>query len=305
MLSIPGNHGRDCDGVTRRELLRIGGSAMLGLMLPEFLALEARADKSTSSKGKGGFGQAKSVILLYLQGGPSHIDIWDPKPDAPANVRGEFKPIPTKIPGVQVSETMPLLAQQLDKATLIRSVSYTPNGLFNHTAAMYQMLTGEQADKVSPSGQLEPPSPADFPNMGSQITRLHPPDVPMLPFVMMPRPLQESNVIGKAGTGGFLGKAFDPYYAFPPGNDTDQTKMDHLNLDEFTLRAEISKVRMQRRANLRKVLDDGMPDLEAAVKPYALDDYYGKAFDLILSGKAREAFDLSKETPKMRDRYGH
>src|SRR5215831_653584 len=193
MLSIPGNQVRDCDGVTRRELIRIGGAGMLGLYLPEFLQLEARADSApgrAAAKAKGGFGGAKNVILLYLQGGPSHIDIWDPKPDAPDKVRGEFKPIKTIIPGVWLSETMPLLAQQLDKATLIRSVSYTPNGLFNHTAAMYQMLTGEQADRVSPSGQLEPPSPADYPNVGCQVAKFLPPDVPMLPFVMLPRPLQ-------------------------------------------------------------------------------------------------------------------
>ena len=102
--------------------------------------------------------------MVFLQGGPSHIDIWDPKPDAPANIRGEFKPIKTKIPGTYISEHMPMMAQHLDKATLIRSMSYTPNGLFNHTAAIYQMLTGYPPDKVSPSGQLEPPSPADFPD---------------------------------------------------------------------------------------------------------------------------------------------
>ena len=226
MLSIPGNSGRDCDGVTRRELMRVGGAGLLGLGLPEFLALKAQADgrPKDSQKGPAGFNSAKSVILIFLQGGPSHIDIWDPKPDAPSNVRGDFKPIKTKI-DTQVSEVMPLLALQLDKATLIRSVSYTPNGLFNHTAAIYQMMTGEQADKVSPSGQLEPPAPSDYPHMGSQIAKIRPPEVPMLPFVMLPRHLQESNVIGKGGTAGFLGKAFDPYYAFPSGGDTDQTSM--------------------------------------------------------------------------------
>src|SRR5579871_6459097 len=105
MFSIPGNHGLDCDGITRRELLRIGGASMLGLSLGSFLELEAHA--SGNAKGKGGFGNAKSVILLYLQGGPSHIDIWDPKPDAPANVRGEFKAIKTNVPGIWLSEVMP------------------------------------------------------------------------------------------------------------------------------------------------------------------------------------------------------
>jgi uncharacterized protein (DUF1501 family) len=302
MLSIPGQQGRLCDSLTRRELLRVGGAAMLGISLPQILELEARADGKPN--GKSGFGKAKQVILIYLQGGPSHIDIWDPKPDAPENVRGEFKPIKTNVPGIWLSEVMPLLAQQMDKATLIRSVSYTPNGLFNHTAAMYQMLTGDQADRVSPSGQLEPPHPNDTPNIGSQIARLRPPDVPMLPFVMLPRPLQESNIVGKAGTAGFLGKAYDPYYLYPPGDDADQTKMDKIKLDDLTLRAEVSKTRLERRAELRKMIDGGMPELEKAISNYALDSYYEKALGLILSGRARKAFDLNEEPAKVRDRYG-
>jgi len=306
MLSIPGNSARDCDGVTRREFMRIGGASMLaGMALPELLALEANASPLRGQDaGAPGFGKAKNVIMIFLQGGPSHIDIWDPKPDAPDNVRGLFKPIKTKIPGVQVSETMPLLAEQLDKATLIRSVSYTPNGLFNHTAAIYQMLTGEQADKVSPSGQLEQPAPNDFPNFGSHVAKLHPPKVPMLPFVMLPRPLQESNVIGKGGTAGFLGKAYDPYYAYPTGDDTDQSKMERLKIDDLAMRGEMSEARLQRRASLHKTLDEGIRDFEAAVKPYALDQYYAKAFDLVVSGKARNAFDLNREPAKVRDRYG-
>src|SRR5205085_10369323 len=211
MLSIPGNKVTDCDGVTRREFMRIGGASMLaGMALPELLALEARADVKQGG-GAAGFGSAKNVIMIFLQGGPSHIDIWDPKPDAPDNIRGEFKPIKTKIPGTWIAEHMPMMAEHLDKATLIRSMSYTPNGLFNHTAAIYQMLTGYPPDKVSPSGQLEPPSPADFPTAGSQISKLKPLSEPILPFVELPRPLQESGIIGKGGSAGFLGKAYDPY----------------------------------------------------------------------------------------------
>src|SRR5436309_113967 len=261
MLSIPGKPGCTCDGWSRREFMRVGGAGLFGVALGDILRLQALGSEpaSDAAKTKAGWGKAKSVILIFLQGGPSHIDIWDPKPEAPANVRGEFKAIPTNVSGIQLSETLPLLAKQMDKATLIRSVSYTPAGLFNHTAAMYQMLTGETPDRVSPSGQLEPPSPADFPNAGCHIARFHPPDVPMLPMVMLPRPLQESDVIGKAGTAGFLGKAYDPYYLYPAGDDTDQTKMDKIKLDDFTLRAEVSKARLERRANLRKLIDDGMP----------------------------------------------
>src|SRR5579864_5295618 len=264
MLNIPGHRAYTCEGPTRRELMRIGSIGMMGLSLPHFFLWKDQARAASIAQkyaGARGWESAKSVIMIFLQGGPSHIDIWDPKPDAPANVRGEFKPIKTNVPGIWLSEVMPLLAQQMDKATLIRSVSYTPNGLFNHTAAMYQMLTGEQADKVSPSGQLEPPSPADYPNMGSHIAKFLPPDVPMLPFVMLPRPLQESNVIGKAGNAGFLGKAYDPYYLYPPGADTDMNAMDKIKLDDLTLRAEVSKQRLERRAGLRKLIDDGMPEL--------------------------------------------
>src|SRR5207249_10997724 len=128
-----------------------GGAGLLGLNLPEFLSWKAAAAPAKAETNKA-FGAAKSVIMLFLQGGPSHIDIWDPKPDAPSNIRGEFKAIKTKVAGIQVSETMPMLADQMDKVTLIRSMSYTPVGLFNHTAAIYQMMTGYPPDKVSPSG---------------------------------------------------------------------------------------------------------------------------------------------------------
>jgi hypothetical protein len=131
---------------------------LLGLSLGNLLAAEARAQESPGGRKRTGFGTAKNFIFVFLQGGPSHLDIWDPKPDAPDNIRGEFAPIKTKIPGVFVSEVMPNLAQVMDKTTLIRSVSYTPAGLFNHTAAIYQMMTGYTPDKVSPSGQLEPPN---------------------------------------------------------------------------------------------------------------------------------------------------
>ncbi len=167
MLSIPGQSGATCDGISRRELLRVGGAGLLGVSLSQLLASEGRA-QATGAK-RDGFGSAKNFIFIFLQGGPSHLDIWDPKPDAPDNIRGDFKVLKTKLPGVGVSEVMPNLARVLDKTTLIRSVSYTPAGLFNHTAAIYQMMTGYTPDKVSPSGQLEPPNRSDYPHMGCQV----------------------------------------------------------------------------------------------------------------------------------------
>ena len=223
----------------------------------------------------------------------------------PDNVKSVFKPIPTKMPGMQFTELLPKLAQVIDKFTLIRSMSYTPIGLFNHTAAIYQMHTGYTADKVSPSGQLEPPTPKDFPNFGSNIIRLKPPTVPMLPFVMMPRPLQESNVVGKGGTAGFLGRAYDPYYLYPPGDDMDMNKMDRIKVDDLKLRPEVTR----RPAR--------------TPRPPARPDQQGHAGDrqgrrqvrprrVLRQGAEpgpvgpgpRGVFDLNKEADEMRERYG-
>jgi hypothetical protein len=309
MLVIPGRAGKDtCDGVTRRELLRVGGSALLGLSLADVLRLQNQANANpspatTANRGPG-FGRANSVILIYLQGGPSHIDLWDPKENVPDRVRSAFSTINTRLPGVKFTEILPRLAQAIDKATLIRSMSYSPVGLFNHTAAIYQMLTGYQASAVSPSGQLEPPNPTDFPNVGCNIARLRPPTEPMLPFVMMPRPLQESNVVNKGGTAGFLGRAFDPYYLFPAGDDMDMNKMSRLRVDDLQLRPEVSANRLQNRGSLLEAIDNGMPALEEATRHYELDSYYSTALNLIISGRARQAFDLNRETAATHDSFG-
>jgi hypothetical protein len=312
MLIIPGQPGKDvCDrdlGMTRRDLMRVGGSCMLGLTLGNLFELQAASAASSTDAGKAksepGWGKAKSIILIYLQGGPSHIDLWDPKENVPENVRSVFKPIPTKIPGIQFTEILPHLAEINDKFTMIRSMGYTPNGLFNHTAAIYQMMTGYTTDKVSPSGQLEPPSPKDYPNFGSQLIRLKPVTEPMLPFVMLPRPLQESNVVGKGGTAGFLGRAYDPYTLYPDGDDMALNKMDHIKIDDLQLRPEVFASRLERRAKLRDAINAGMPDVDKAVSEFKLNSYYERALDLVLSGNAREAFNLEAEPDVVRAAYG-
>jgi hypothetical protein len=307
MLRIEGPSGKDlCDkelGVSRRDVLRVGGSGVLGLTLGSMLKLQA-ASANSEALGGAGWGKAKSVIMVYLQGGPSHLDLWDPKENVPDNVKSIFGNISTKLPGVQYTENLPKLSQINDKFTMIRSMSYTPNGLFNHTAAIYQMMTGYTTDKVSPSGQLEPPSPKDFPNYGSNIIRLRPPTEPMLPFVMLPRPLQESNVVGKGGTAGFLGKAYDPYYLYPAGDDLDMEKMTRIKIDDLQLRPEVFATRLNRRAKLRDLISQGMPTVDKAVESYNLDGYYDKALNLIVSGRAREAFDYQSESHATRELYG-
>ncbi len=307
MIHLPGGTCSDlCNPdlkLSRRDLLRLGGSSILGLSLGGMFQLRAMAGEARKGGGPG-WGKAKSVIMVYLQGGPSHLDLWDPKENVPDKIRSEFKPIPTKIPGINFTEILPRLAKVNDKMTMIRSMSYTPNGLFNHTAAIYQIMTGYTTDKVSPSGQLEPPNAKDFPNFGSNIVRLKPPTEPMLPFVMLPRPLQESNVVGKGGGAGFLGKAFDPYTLYPEGDDMNLSKMDNIKTDDLKLPPEVFSVRLERRAKLRDALTEAMPEIEKAVESYNLDSYYDQALNLIVSGRAREAFDLTRETEKVREFYG-
>src|SRR4051794_877737 len=306
MFVVPGTPGSLCGGhpgLTRRDVLRVGGSALVGATLGGLF----RMQRASADQGKGGgpgWGKAKSIIMLYLQGGPSHLDLWDPKDNVPDNVKSAFKAIDTKVPGCKFTEILPKLAQVNDKFTLIRSMAYTPNGLFNHTAAIYQLMTGYTTDKVSPSGQLEPPDPKDFPNFGSQIARIKPPTVPMLPFVMLPRPLQESNVVGKGGTAGFLGRAFDPYTLYPEGDDNDMTKMDRVRIDDLKLRPEVFGSRLERRAKLRDVINAGMPEIDQAVADYNLNTYYERALNLVISGRARDAFDLSREPAKTKELYG-
>lgn len=307
IIRVTGQPGRDlCDshlGVTRRDILRVGGSGLLGMSLGSMLQLQATST-ALAAPSKALPAKAKSIILCYLQGGPSHIDLWDPKENVPDNVKSAFKNISTVIPGVQFTELLPKLAQVIDKTTLIRSMSYSPNGLFNHTAAIYQMMTGYTTDKVSPSGQLEPPSPKDYPNFGSNIIRLRPAQQPMLPFVMLPRPLQESNVVGKGGSAGFLGKAFDPYTLYPSGDDLDMQKMNKINVSDLEMRADIYGERMERRAKLLDTINAGMPEIDRAVKDFKLNEYYDQALSLISSGRARDAFSIEQEPRETRDLYG-
>src|SRR3954466_3383167 len=273
MFRIVGPNAKDlCDAhlrPSRRDILRVGGAGMLGMSLSSLLKLQSVQAAGTSlagapAGGGPGWGKAKSVIMVYLQGGPSHLDLWDPKPDAPENMRSTFKNIGTKLPGVSFTEILPKLAEMNDRFTMIRSMAYTPNGLFNHTAAIYQMMTGYTTDKVSPSGQLEPPDPKDYPNFGANNIKRRRPKQPMLPFVVLPRPLQESNVVGKGGTAGFLGRAYDPYLLYPSGDDTDLKKMDRITIDDLKLRDEVTPSRLERRAKLRETIEKGLPALEKA-----------------------------------------
>src|SRR5262249_55409018 len=153
MLIIQGKPGRLCDGPSRRELLTIGGLGLIGLNLPTVLHRQAQAKERGQSRAS-----ADAVILLYLQGAPSHIDLWDPKPEAPDYIRGEFKAIATRAPGIRLGEVLPLLAQQADKFALIRSLNAKTKALANHGSAIYMLMTGHDPSNFSPTGLAVPPS---------------------------------------------------------------------------------------------------------------------------------------------------
>src|SRR5690349_9900563 len=143
MWNIFGPRGRLCDSLSRRELLTVGGIPLIGLSLPQWFARKAQANETVGSPP--GFGKAKSVLFVYLQGAPSHIDLWDPKPGAPAEIRGEFQPIATAAGGVFIGEVLPKIAQQADKFSLIRTVGCKPKGLPNHGSAIYMLMTDRKS----------------------------------------------------------------------------------------------------------------------------------------------------------------
>src|SRR5262245_13129501 len=187
MLSHLGPRGRLSDSPSRRDLLTAGSLPMLGLALPELLRHEAHA--APAKKGPAGFGKAKSVVLLYLQGSPSHIDTWDPKPDAPDGIRGEFKPIATSVPGTRLAEVLPLLAKQTHRFTLIRSLGVKPEGLANHGASIYMLMTGAGPLNFSPTGLAVPPSRQDPPSMGALAARFRPAEPGRFGFVSVCGPI--------------------------------------------------------------------------------------------------------------------
>ena len=265
MLVIPGRAGKTPATASRAaNCCASAARPSSASAWPTCFGLQKATAKEATDGGPG-FGKAKSVILLYLQGGPSHLDLWDPKDNVPDNVNSVFKPIGTKLPGVQFTELLPKLAQVNDKVTLIRSMSYTPVGLFNHTAAIYQMLTGYTADKVSPSGQLEPPSPKDFPNVGSQHHPAQAADRADA-AVRHAAPAAAGEQRRRQGRHGRLPRpGLRPLHALPA-----RRRHGHEQDGRASRSTTCSSARRCRRcgwsaaAKLRDLINEGMPDLEKA-----------------------------------------
>ncbi len=287
MLAILGNAGRLCDGPSRRELLTVGGLGLVGLHLPTVLAEEARIGPAKS-------GHAKGVILLYLQGSPSHIDLWDPKPNAPDNIRGEFKPIATRVAGIQLSETLPLLAGQADRFALIRSVGVKPKGLRNHGSAIYMLMTGHDPSNFSPTGLAVPPSREDLPSVGSVAVRYRSAAPGALGYVAVGGPVLEGSVSGVGQAAGLLGAGYDPFTLY---DDPTQP----LRTDTFSLPADVTLGRLRGRLDLRGTVAD---PAQARLGHRDFDQHYGKALSLLESDQVQRAFRLDQEAAAIRERYG-
>lgn len=262
----------DCEGFHRRDFIKVGTAGLLGLSLPEVLRQEAQSASSRSGRGK-----AKSVILVWLAGGPATIDMWDLKPDAPANIGGKFKPIPTSVPGIQISEHLPQIANVMDKSTIIRSLYHNIGA---HNLGTVYVQTGNR-----PSVAMK------YPVLGSLMSRLLPTPAGVPPFVTFQRMM--------AGASGYLGTAYNPFQVQgTPGSSNLQVK-------GITLPKGFSLNDLENRNKLLEGFDNHFRTIdENADIATGLDRFHSQALDILRSNTTKKAFDINLEDPRTRDRYG-
>ncbi len=286
-LQVPGKT-RLCDSWTRREVLRVGALSSLGLSLADW----NRAEAAGAVNGKA---KARSVILIFNCGGPSHIDLWDMKPEAAAEIRGEFKPIKTNVPGIEISELMPSLAKMADKYAIVRSVHHTQS---QHNTGMYWSIVGRP---YAIDSTLINPSRNDFPSFGTLCGYLAQRDgynQALPPYVITPYPHCDSTVYITPGQfGGFLGGRYDPLVLNADPNKPD-FKVPNIGPCEG-----ITLDRARGRASLLDAMDTGLRHLEHP-SFQEFDTAREKALSLVTSTEVKKAFDLSQEPDKVRDRYG-
>ncbi len=281
MLRVRGGAARTCAGWSRRDLLAIGGLGLLG----------AAAYPAAASQAAG-FGRAKAFILLDLYGGPAHQDIWDLKPDAPAEVRGEFRPIETNVSGIRVSEHVPRLARLADRYTLIRSMTHDDT---EHATGGYTVLSGVRHPQP---GRILPPSPDDFPPMGSVISKFRPPVRPVPGYVTLGGTMFSAGGDVPGQTGGMAGQKYDPF------DIKDDPNSPAFKVQELTLDAGLPPLRLDRRHSLLGQVEDLARIADRSLPARGLGDLQERVFTLLGSTATREAFNLRSETAALRDSYG-
>jgi hypothetical protein len=290
MFSLHAQGSRLCDGIPRREWLRIGGLSVLGLSLTDVLRGQALASGAPRSAT---FGRAKNVIYLWLQGGPPQHETFDPKPNAPAEIRGEFQPISTNVPGIQFCELLPRTSAIADKLAVVRSLHTDDN---NHDVSGYWVLTGYPYGP----GSARQIKPTDWPYMGSIIKMLKPSErLPALTSVWIPDMMRLNDNVQPAGqTAGFLGPHWEPE-RFVGDPSAANYAIEGLNLPP-----EIPTLRLSRRVDLLSQIEGHFRRLETGGAAADYDQISQHAFGLLTSGAAREAFDIEREPAAIRDRYG-
>ncbi|MCA8992614.1 MAG: DUF1501 domain-containing protein [Planctomycetaceae bacterium] len=274
----------------RRSLLQAGACSLLGLGLPQLLSHQAVASAG------GSFGAAKRCIFIFLWGGPSHIDTLDPKPEAPTDIRGSFSPINTSVPGVQVSELLPNIAQRMHDVAVIRSLNHTDPA---HLSSAHAALTGQLAPV--PRSDAEPPSERDAPHIGSVVARLRSAPRGLPGFVTMPWIAYHPAAPGGQAPGqraGWLGHNYDPMLV---EGDPSQNQW---RVPALQLQDALSAERLSSRMQLLTDLDAQRAALNASASGLALNGFQQQATELLTSPRVREAFSIDQETEETRNRYG-
>jgi uncharacterized protein (DUF1501 family) len=282
MLSLRDSGVRLCDGLSRREVVRVGGLSLLGLSLANLQAAPARRVK------------ARSCILLFLMGGPPQHSTWDPKPDAPSGIRGDFKPIATNVPGIAVSELLPRSARVMDKTCLLRAVSTADNA---HSSSGYAMLTG-QPHLPTNVENAKPGAPNDWPSLAAVVQHLQRGARALPSAVRLPHHIfNTDSSVWPGQDAGWLGQAANPWLFYC------QPASKHLVGPELTFTADLPSGRLDDRCSLLRQIDDSQRLVD--VTPYlAHDAQRRQAYDLLRSAAARDAFNLERETVTVRERYG-
>lgn len=292
MIRLIGPGARLCDGWRRREILRVGGLGLLGGL---DLAGLARGAERARAAGERPAGRAKSCIVLFLMGGPPQHSTWDPKPDAPAEVRGEFKPIATSVPGLSIGELMPKTALVADRLAVLRAVATGDNA---HSSSGYYMLTGRPHSPTNLEN-ANPGPPNDAPVLGGLLARVSPPRPGMPAAITLPhRIFNTDGSVWPGQDAGYAGRTFDPWLL-----NAKQTP-EGYRVQEIALPADLDADRIGRRRDLLGRLQGGLDALEHDRVAGLLDDRQRQAFDLLGSSRARRAFHLEEEPEAVRERYG-
>lgn len=287
MFSIYNRGPHLCEGLSRREWLRIGGLSTLGLSLP---ALWHGREAAAAPASK-----AKACILLFHLGGPPQHETWDPKPEAAAEIRGPFQPIPTSVPGIQVCELMPRTARLLHRICVLRALSTNDNA---HSSSGYWMLTGVPHLPTNTENS-KPGAPNDWPCLAGIVQRLRPARGGLPAAITLPEHIWNTGMISWPGQdGGFLGRSADPWLIHCDPNSPA------FQLPGLSLPAEVPPLRLQERLSLLEQVNHGLDAVDRSGAVARFDNRSQQAFDLLRAGKARRAFDLDREPPTIRDRYG-